>query len=50
MNDFEYTYGTRLKWAAIRVATKLDGNAIQFDKGLKIRDEWEDFMKDEVVY
>ncbi|CAD5113766.1 DgyrCDS2935 [Dimorphilus gyrociliatus] len=43
-NDETRIYGTHLKYAAIVINTTLEINRIGFEKGLPVRDKWEDFI------
>jgi len=43
-----YQYGTRLRFVAIKISTDLEEANLGYSKGLPIRDEWEDFLTNEV--
>ena len=45
---FSYVYGTRLRYAAVKVSTDINMASLGFRAGLPIRDAWEDFMTKEV--
>ena len=46
--DFQYQYGTELKFAAITVDTTIDADNLQYWKGLDIREDWEDWFEEQV--
>ena len=46
--DFQYQYGTELKFAAITVDTTIDADNLQYWKGLDIRQDWEDWFDEQV--
>ena len=48
--DFQYRYGTRLRYAAITVNLTVKPTTLAFPDGLPVRDEWEDFMTKEVSH
>ena len=49
VSDWNYAYGTRLRYVAIAIATSLESSSLGYEEGLPIRDLWEDFMNDEVI-
>ena len=46
-DDLAY-YGTKLRYAAIRVNLTLSKNELEFSTGLPIMDDWEEFLDAEV--
>ena len=47
---YSFSYGTRLRFAAIVVNTSIQVRTLGLVDGRRIREDWENYVKAEVVY